>query len=107
MSNEEHYDEGVQPLLADGWEDCFVGFAQQFGSHGRQNIAVYDYEKMVDKLIKETSAQCKDDCDCDHYGEAVEYIDFNVLGAYVAPNMPAYIVIRPLAEAMEELEQLT
>ena len=98
-------EEGI--LLADGWEECFVGFASQFGPSGRVTVAVYDYEKMVDQLIRETSADCADNCDCDHFGEAEEYLEFNVLGAYVGPGTPVYLTARSLEEALQELDERT
>lgn len=94
-------------LLADGWEDCFIGVASVFtGGHGIRHVATYDYTKMVDKIIKEESKNCKDNCECDHYGEAAEYLQFNVLGAYVGPNTPIYVSPCTLAEAQEEIEMM-
>jgi hypothetical protein len=92
-------------LLADGWEDCFIGTGSVFaGSAGLRRVAVYDLPKMIDKLIKESSANCADQCECDHYGEAVEYLEFNVLGAYVGPNTPVYVTPNTLEDALAELE---
>jgi hypothetical protein len=93
-------------LLADGWEDCFVGVASTFTRDGIRHVAVYDYPKMIDKIIKEESKECADNCECDHYGDAAEYLQFNVLGAYVGPNTPIYLSPCTLEEAQEEIEML-
>lgn len=43
------------------------------------DVAVYSYEKMVESLMKEDNISEE---------EAVEYIDYNTLGAYVNPKQP-------------------
>lgn len=43
------------------------------------DVAVYSYEKMVESLMKEDNISEE---------EAVEYIDYNTLGAYVDPKQP-------------------
>jgi hypothetical protein len=62
--------------LADGYEDAFVGIATQFN----RTFAVYDRAKCIDILTKDMS-----------YDEAEEYFQFNVEGAYVGENTPAFI----------------
>ena len=62
--------------LADGYEDAFVGIATQFD----RTFAVYDRAKCIDILTKDMS-----------YDEAEEYFQFNVEGAYVGENTPAFI----------------
>lgn len=62
--------------LADGYEDAFVGIATQFN----RTFAVYDRSKCIDILTKEMS-----------HDEAEEYFQFNVEGAWVGENTPAFI----------------
>jgi hypothetical protein len=62
--------------LADGYEDAFVGIATQFD----RTFAVYDRAKCIDILTKDMS-----------YDEAEEYFQFNVEGAYVGENTPAFL----------------
>lgn len=57
-------------LLADGLEDAFIGVSCGFGP----NKAIYDWEKCV-KIFTERDGMS--------YEEAVEWMDFNVTGAYV------------------------
>ena len=70
-------DEGI--LLADGFEDAFIGIARSFNNY----TALYDYEKCIDILIK------RDEMD---WGEAQEYMHYNVLGAYVGENTPTFLM---------------
>lgn len=62
--------------LADGFEDAFVGIATQFN----RTFAVYDRVKCIEILAKDMS-----------HDEAEEYFQFNVEGAYVGENTPAFI----------------
>lgn len=62
--------------LADGFEDAFVGIATQFN----RTFAVYDRAKCIEILAKDMS-----------HDEAEEYFQFNVEGAYVGENTPAFI----------------
>mgnify|MGYP001572929140 CR=1 FL=1 len=75
---EEHYPE-VHPdiLLADGFEDAFIGVVESFGAAPK---ACYDYDICIDVLMKDMDE-----------GEAIEFMEFNVTGAYVGEFTPAFI----------------
>jgi hypothetical protein len=73
---------GETVLLCDGFDDAFIGLSQRINE---PLCAVYSYEKMVDVLIK------RDGMD---YEEASEYVDFNVVGAWVGKQTP--IIVMPL-----------
>lgn len=68
-------------LLADGFEDAFIGFAERCAS---EPVAVYDYGRAIKVLV-----------DRDGMGEeeAEEYLQFNVLGAYVGERTPWFLTI--------------
>lgn len=68
-------------LLMDGFEDAVIGYSQRMNE---PVLVVYSYVKMVDILIE------RDGMD---YDEAVEYIDFNCLGAWVGEETP--IIVMP------------
>lgn len=68
-------DENV--LLADGFEDAFLGIGRQFG----KPFAVYDREKCLNVLMKDGM----------DYEEAVDYFCFNVEGAYVGEQTPIFL----------------
>ncbi len=65
-------------LLADGFEDAFVGIATQFN----KMFSVYDREKCIDILI------VRDGMTND---EAEEYFYLNVEGSWVGESTPAFI----------------
>lgn len=65
--------------MADGFEDALVGICYQYG---RPPIACYDYHLCIEILMK------RDKMDRD---QAVEFFEFNTLGAYVGESTPAFI----------------
>ena len=68
-------------LLLDGFEDALVGVGYQPCSSA---IALYSYSKCVDVLVTRDGMDKED---------AIEYIEFNVRGAYVGENGPILIEI--------------
>jgi hypothetical protein len=63
-------------LLADGFCEAFIGIGVQFNTH----IAIYDRAKCIEILMEDMSHE-----------DAEEYFQFNVQGAYVGENTPAFI----------------
>ena len=82
--NLEHDNDGS--LLADGFEKVFIGW---FRRCGEPMVAVYDYEKAVDILIERDGME---------YEDAVEYMEFNVTGAWMGKGTPAFLVRESLEE---------
>lgn len=69
-------DAGVENLLlADGFDDAFIGYDLA------KSRAVYDSDKCVQLLV--AGGMSSDD--------AVEFFDFNVLGAYVGEKTPLFV----------------
>ena len=64
-------------LLADGFDSCVIGITQGTDS-GR---VVYDVDKMVEVCMEDGMT----------YEDAVEYLEFNTLNAYVGEYTPVYI----------------
>lgn len=62
-------------LIAAGMDDAFIGVTHN-------GIAVYDIEKCIEGLMKRN--EWSDE-------EACEWMDYNVVGAYVGPKTPLYI----------------
>ena len=67
-----------ETLLADGFDAALIGFGRQFN----KTIAVYSYKKCVDILIKNSGMS---------HDEAVEYMEYNVVGAYVGSHTPVFM----------------
>lgn len=66
-------------LLADGFEDCFIGM-----TCGATSLAVYDYDACVELLmIRDTMT----------YGGAVEFMEFNVVGSYMGKETPLFVLL--------------
>ena len=74
-------DENPEALLWDGLESAFVGIARRCG---QPTLAVYDY----DLCIKVFTA------DGMTYEEAVEYIEFNVVGGWLGEHTPVMLDTR-------------
>jgi len=61
-----------------GFEDCIVGVGERFGG---PPMAALDIEKMLKKMEKEGMTR----------EEAIEYFEFNILGAHVGEENPVYM----------------
>jgi hypothetical protein len=64
-------------LLADGFEEAFMGIGRQFN----RTFAVYDRTKCIEILIAQGLSE----------DEAEEHFQFNTEGAYVGENTPAFV----------------
>lgn len=68
-----------EALLAAGFEEALVGVARRCG---QPTLAVYSYQKAADILIRQ--GMSPEDAD--------EYLEFNVLGAWMGPQTPIFLV---------------
>ena len=64
-------------LKADGFDDAILGISSRIGD---DSLLAYDYDKCIKILQKDLS-----------YEEAVEYMEFNVVGSYVGEGTPIFI----------------
>lgn len=71
--------ENIKKLKMDGFNDCIEGIVERFG---QQDIICYNKEKVITKLMNEGEGS---------YEEAVEYYEFNQLGAWVGEGTPCFI----------------
>jgi hypothetical protein len=69
-------------LLMDGLDDAIIGTSQRINE---PVLAVYSWEKIINILVE------RDDMD---FEDAVEFVDFNILGSWVGESTP--IVVMPL-----------
>jgi hypothetical protein len=74
---EEILGEDENVLLADGFEDAFVGIGRQFG----KPFAIYDRFECIEILIKEGMSE----------EEAEEYFQYNTEGAWVGDQTPIFL----------------
>lgn len=66
-------------LLADGFDNCFIGIME---NEKGNPVAVYDKWAMIKQLAKDFKS---DD------GEALEYYEYNIAGAYLGDFTPKYL----------------
>jgi hypothetical protein len=76
-------------VLFDGMEHALIGFGTQFN----RPIAIYSYEKMVNRLAEDFGAFCeeREACQVDHWMEAEEYIEFNTAGGWFGETTPVIL----------------
>tara|TARA_R100001198_G_C5179131_1_gene176588 strand:+ start:669 stop:896 length:228 start_codon:yes stop_codon:yes gene_type:complete len=65
-------------MIMDGFDDCIAGVVQRYG---QPTIVCYDKEKVLEQLM--------DDGMTDE--EAVEYFEYNQIGAWVGEQTPCFI----------------
>jgi hypothetical protein len=69
-----------EAMLADGFDEAILGVCVQFGS---EPVAAYDFNKCVEILMERDGMERE---------EAIDFINFNVVGAYVGLNTPVFIM---------------
>jgi hypothetical protein len=75
-------DTGMKVLLMDGFDEAFIGTSQRINE---PMLAVYSYDMMLDLLM---------DRDGMEVDEAMEYIEYNCVGAWIGEQTP--IIVRSL-----------
>lgn len=68
--------EGEELLLADGFDNAIMGI-----SCGMNPVVVYSYNKCIEILMERDEMEEED---------AIEYMEFNVVGAYVGEKTPIF-----------------
>lgn len=64
-------------LFADGFDDAILGVAERIGT---EPVVAYSTPKIIEILSRDMTED-----------EAVEYFEFNILGAYVGERTPVFI----------------
>ena len=77
-------------VTADGFETAFVAVGFRYNGN---DIAVYDYDLCINVLTDRDEMSLE---------EAHEYMDYNVVGAYVGEETPLFIRTQSYDETMEE-----
>jgi hypothetical protein len=73
---------GETPLLMDGFDEACIGFSQRINE---PMLAVYKWQRMV-QILKNRDKMS--------YEDAVEYIEYNCLGAWIGEQTP--IIVMPI-----------
>ena len=63
-------------LKAHGLDDAIIGLTQY-------GLLIYDYDRCIDILMKQNDW---------NYTEAVEWMDYNVVGAYMGSGSPIFLM---------------
>ena len=69
-----------EAMMADGFDDAVLGMCIQFGG---EPVVAYDYNKCIE-ILKERDGMDRT--------EAIDYLEFNVLGSYVGLHTPVFIM---------------
>lgn len=77
-------DLGVEDaLLMDGFDDCAIGVLERYGV---EPVVLYDKDLVIQQLM---------DGGIDTYEGALEYYEFNQLGAWLGDQTPGFLVRLP------------
>jgi hypothetical protein len=79
MSREEIQEKNPEALLCDGFDLAIIGMVERINLGP---IVAYDVDKMLDIMIERDGMT---------YEEAMEYFDYNIIGARLGENTPIYI----------------
>ena len=71
---------GVEAMFADGFDEAIIGVCEQF----TRVFVLYDYEKCVNDVLMKRDGMSRED--------AVDFMDFNVIGSWVGESTPAFLV---------------
>ena len=77
-------------LKWDGFDNAIIGVGERCTT---DSMIVYDYDKKVKVLVT------RDDMS---YEEAEEYIDFNIVGAWIGDTTPIIVTKKNIEEIEEE-----
>ena len=67
-----------ETLVADGFDEAIIGIGRQFN----KNLVIYDEDKCIQILMERDGMTDE---------EAIEFFEFNVVGAYVGEYTPVYV----------------
>lgn len=77
IDKDEISDITPKALTCDGFDDAIIGIAERIGM---EIIVAYDKDKIIEILMKDMD-----------YEEAIEYYEFNILGAWMGDFTPIFI----------------
>ena len=66
-------------MKADGFDDAVIGTIERCG---QEAVVLYDKDKVIEILMKDMPLE-----------DAMEYFEYNILGAYVGEGTPAFATL--------------
>jgi hypothetical protein len=81
----------TEMMKIDGHDEAILGVVNRFG---QDPILCYDYEKVISQLVTDGMSM----------EEAVEWFDFNIIGAWVGDGTPCFIVRDDWQQYLQEEE---
>ena len=81
LTIEEISELNPEAMMADGFDDAIMGMCIQFGA---EPLVAYNYEKCLEILIERDEITRT---------EAIDFMEFNVMGSYVGLNTPVFIML--------------
>lgn len=94
MTREEIAEYNPEALVCDGFDEAIIGMAERIDLGGP--IVAYDKNKIIERLMRDMEVT-EDDLEDGQsvedkkYEMAVEYFDFNIIGAWVGEFTPIFI----------------
>lgn len=79
MLREDISEINPEALLIDGFDEAIIGMAERINLGP---VVAYDVEKIIQIMVERDEMT---------YEEAIEYFEFNILGAWVGENTPIFI----------------
>jgi hypothetical protein len=79
MTVEEIGEINPEALLCDGFDDAIIGMAERINLGP---VVAYNTEKMIDIMVERDGMT---------YEDAIEYFDYNILGAWMGEYTPVFI----------------
>ena len=79
---EEIDNENPNALKMDGYDDCIIGIARKFS---QESVIAYDIDKIIKKLMRNG---------CETWEDAMEFFEFNQLGAGMGESGPIFIDLK-------------
>jgi hypothetical protein len=82
-------------LKIDGYDEALIGIAEQCTGI---KLLAYDYLKLI-KITQDNSKSRMS------YEDAMEYVDFNIVGAYMGEGTPLIVYTYTMEEVEEIIEE--
>lgn len=82
MTPEEIAEINPEALLCDGFDEAIIGVAERINLGP---VVAYDIDKMVEIMVERDGMTQE---------EAMEFFDFNIIGAWMGENTPVYITTK-------------